>query len=224
MVFQPGNSGYWLGKKRPSMVGNKYAKGHTPWNKGLPPLHPFPLGNKLGLMNLGRPNPKLKGRKFSEEHKRKISLALKGKPKSSEHIKNKTKTPVILKCSICGKEFSVPPCHGVGRKKYCSYRCRNLSKTAEKCAWWKGGISFEPYPVGWNSNFKKQIRERDKNKCRICGKTDIENGRKLDVHHKDYNKKNISIENLISLCRNCHVKTNSNRNFWIEKFNEKNTI
>lgn len=27
---------YWLGKKRPDMVGHKWNVGHTPWNKGVP--------------------------------------------------------------------------------------------------------------------------------------------------------------------------------------------
>ena len=38
--------------------------------------------------------------------------------------------------------------------------------------------------------------------------------RKLDVHHIDYNKQNCKENNLISLCQNCHITTNGNRDFW----------
>lgn len=83
---------------------------------------------------------------------------------------------------------------------------------------WKGGISFVPYPLGWNHTFKEQIRYRDGYKCQICGMPEIENGRKLSVHHKDYNKDNINEKNLISLCIKCHIKTNYKREYWLEYF------
>lgn len=42
--------------------------------------------------------------------------------------------------------------------------------------------------------------------------------KKHDVHHIDYNKFNCNPENLITLCKSCHVKTNHNRNYWINYF------
>jgi 5-methylcytosine-specific restriction endonuclease McrA len=36
----------------------------------------------------------------------------------------------------------------------------------------------------------------------------------IHIHHIDYDKKNIKIENLISLCQSCHMKTNYNRKYW----------
>ncbi|NQU99405.1 MAG: HNH endonuclease [Parcubacteria group bacterium] len=42
----------------------------------------------------------------------------------------------------------------------------------------------------------------------------LENKEKLSIHHIDYNKQNNNPNNLISLCRKCHVKTNFNRNYW----------
>ena len=83
---------------------------------------------------------------------------------------------------------------------------------------WQGGKSFEPYPLGWTKTFKEQIRYRDGYRCQLCGTPEIENGRKLDVHHKDYNKNNLDPENLLSLCKRCHPKTNANRNFWLKFF------
>ncbi len=83
---------------------------------------------------------------------------------------------------------------------------------------WQGGKSFEPYPLGWNNTFKEQIRYRDGYKCQICGVPEVETGRRLDVHHIDYDKKNINPENLTSLCKSCHMTTNFNRNYWKELF------
>ncbi len=93
-----------------------------------------------------------------------------------------------------------------------------LSHEGEKSHFWKGGISFEPYPLGWNKTFKEQIRYRDGYRCQLCGVPEIECIKKLHVHHKDYVKKNIEPSNLISLCNSCHVKTNCNREYWIRYF------
>ena len=78
--------------------------------------------------------------------------------------------------------------------------------------------SFKSYPLGWNKTFKEQIRYRDEYKCQICGKPEIENGRKLPVHHIDYDKLNIKENNLISLCNICHLKTGGNRDYYINLF------
>jgi len=87
--------------------------------------------------------------------------------------------------------------------------------SGEKCYFWKGGISFEPYSIDWTKTLKKSIRERDKYTCRLCGKEqeDII----FAVHHIDYNKKNCNPNNLITLCRSCHSKTNINREYWAKE-------
>ena len=38
-------------------------------------------------------------------------------------------------------------------------------------------------------------------------------------NHIDYDKKNCNSDNLITLCRSCHRKTNFNRENWIKYFN-----
>lgn len=83
---------------------------------------------------------------------------------------------------------------------------------------WQGGVSFKPYPLGWNTLYKEQIRYRDGYKCQICGKPEVENGRRLDIHHTDYTKENLEPNNLVSLCHSCHPKTNFNRTYWINYF------
>lgn len=39
-------------------------------------------------------------------------------------------------------------------------------------------------------------------------------------NHIDYDKKNCNSDNLITLCRVCHIKTNFNRSYWINYFKE----
>lgn len=85
----------------------------------------------------------------------------------------------------------------------------------EKSRFWKGGISFEPYSLDWTRALKKIIRERDKHTCQICF------NKGSQVHHIDYNKKNCNPENLITLCKSCHPKTNLNREKWIKFFESK---
>ncbi len=87
---------------------------------------------------------------------------------------------------------------------------------------WKNGIGKLPYPFEFTKQLKESIRERDNHICQLCGKTEQENGRKLDVHHIDYNKENLDENNLISLCRNCHSKTHNNRENWILVLSEIN--
>lgn len=115
------------------------------------------------------------------------------------------------KCEVCGKQLN----HYYARK--CS-GCYVDTLKGNTHPSWRGGKSFEPYPIGWTKTFKEQIRYRDGYKCQLCGMPEVENGRKLDVHHIDYDKKNLDQYNLISLCRKCHSRTNTNREYWNAHF------
>lgn len=86
---------------------------------------------------------------------------------------------------------------------------------------WQGGKSFEEYGKEFDSSLKEQIRFRDHYECQNCGCSQLENGKQLDAHHKDYNKKNNILTNLIALCKSCHTKTNFNRNYWKDFYNKK---
>ena len=77
---------------------------------------------------------------------------------------------------------------------------------------WKGGISYEPYcPIWKDKTYKKDIRERDGNKCLnpYCSK----NNSRLTIHHIDYNKKNCSPSNLITVCSSCNSRANTDRDW-----------
>ena len=94
------------------------------------------------------------------------------------------------------------------------------SKKGEKNSMWRGGISFEPYCHKFTEEIKEEVRDKFKRICLLCGKTEKENKIKLGVHHYDYNKRQGCDEyqwKLVPLCRSCHSKTNSNREYWSEK-------
>ena len=87
---------------------------------------------------------------------------------------------------------------------------------------WREGISNQGYPNEWTDDLKESIRKRDDYICQMCGihQDELEDlrNKKLDCHHIDYDKDNLNPNNLISLCRNCHMKTNQNRKYWINYF------
>ncbi len=89
-------------------------------------------------------------------------------------------------------------------------------RRGENCPNWQGGISKEPYCPIWTKWFKEEIKERDNFQCQNpdCSKQNLT----LSVHHIDYDKKNCSAGNLITLCRSCNSKANHDREYWKEFF------
>ena len=91
----------------------------------------------------------------------------------------------------------------------------------EKNPNWQEGISFEPYCIKFNAEFKERVRDFFGRCCYVCGKNEIENGRKLDVHHVNYNKMvccNDVKPLFVPLCQSCHSKTLKDRKYWEEFF------
>ena len=161
-------------------------------------------------------------KKLSEKHKKRISEsckkvvhtkkwnlrvsnATKGKPKHSEESKLKIglASRGHIPWNKCKKTGIVPK---TAWKKGQNAMENNYS--------WKGGKSFEPYSVDWTKTLKRSIRERDRYVCQLCGKEPS-----TSVHHIDYNKNNCNPNNLITLCKPCHQKTNFKRSKWIKHFN-----
>lgn len=83
---------------------------------------------------------------------------------------------------------------------------------------WMGGLSFEPYGFEFNEKLKNEIRVRDNFTCQECSINQDKLKRRLTIHHIDYNKKNNKKTNLISLCHQCHLKTNQDRKHWTKHF------
>lgn len=134
-----------------------------------------------------------KGKHHSEEHKEKLSNILK---KNWECGKFNGRT---------GQEVS-----NETRKKL------SAANSLEKNGSWMGGKSFEEYGVEFNLQLKRLIKNRDSSTCQLCGSC---NGT-IDIHHIDYNKRNNDDNNLISLCKLCHMKTNFDREYWEELFKQ----
>lgn len=94
----------------------------------------------------------------------------------------------------------------------------------EKSSNWQGGISFLPYPTDWKEDLRDSIRKRENYMCFLCG---IHQDKltswhkKLDVHHTEYDKNDLSPDKLVALCHSCHMKTNGNRKYWIKYFAEE---
>ena len=85
----------------------------------------------------------------------------------------------------------------------------------------KNWASLEPYGIGFNGEIKEEIRVRDGYTCQGCPCTQEQLGYKLCIHHIDYDKLNNSKDNLISLCKSCHAKTNFGRKDWEMYFKKK---
>jgi len=90
--------------------------------------------------------------------------------------------------------------------------------SGEKSSNWCGGISKLPYAPNWTKLLKEKIRQRDNYTCRLCSikQEELQNRfhRLLSIHHIDYDKMNCDSDNLISLCTDCHAKTNYGRKKW----------
>lgn len=174
-----------------------------------------------------------KGKIVSEKTRLKQSLKKKGIKLSEERInKLKNKTPwnknkgnVLLICKVCNSEKIVKPYRN---SKFCSKNCKNKYSNLMRgeTHWnYKGKESRnEQTKRNWAiyKEFKKLVHIRDNNKCFICKKSG-----KNDVHHieawTNNFEKRFSIENGITVCKNCHLeihKTCGFKNYSSEKFKE----
>lgn len=147
------------------------------------------------------------------------------------------KMNIKYKCDYCGQYFLLKYLRPNRDKHFCSVDCNRLWRSkhysgehnpmygirlqGELSPNWQGGLSFEPYGIEFNNELKSKIRARDNNQCQLprCGI--YENGKRHSVHHIDYCKQNNEPENLITLCKSCHVKTNYNRKYWQSYFTNK---
>jgi len=192
--------------------GNCAKRNNGKGNKGK--KHSIEINKKKGLS--GELNP-FYGKNHSDEFKKKLSKDRRGKTFSPEVNKKKGRPgelngffgkthTVESKCIISEKSLinSAGEKNGMYGKGY--------KLIGDKNGGWYGGISENPYGPEFNRTLKNKIRKRDNFKCAICK----EDG--YDVHHIDYDKENNLEENLITLCHKDHMKTNINRESWMEFF------
>jgi HNH endonuclease len=88
---------------------------------------------------------------------------------------------------------------------------------------WRGGKALS-YGPGWKA-IKEHVRARDR-VCHGCGKTAELNGRALDVHHLipfRFSGDN-SFDNLVALCRSCHMRADDHGRAGSATFLEPTTV
>ena len=130
--------------------------------------------------------------------------------------------PALLSvtCLNCGATFkrTAAAIKRVNRT-YCSLACMAKGQSRENSPAWRGGHDSNRGPY-WRA-IAAEARERDGNRCRMCGKTEAENGQRLSVDHiipwrafTDSTEAN-DLANLASLCRSCHGKKARAENNWL---------
>jgi len=119
-------------------------------------------------------------------------------------------------CKICGEPLTK-------RRQVivCSSECSGKWRSGENNYNWRGGVSFKPYGKDFSESLKERIRERDNHECQYCGTLESELYQRLSCHHINYQKADNREENLISLCQECHNKTNYRRWYWEAYFKLK---
>jgi hypothetical protein len=208
------------------------------------------IGKKASVEQRLKMSIAQKGRKHTPETIKKLKVGAKGRrpPKlTSEQIENlrnrmngdnnpSKRHEIREKISESKKGhmnamFGTHPTEETRKKLSLSHKgkplsqehCINLSRaiTGEKSHQWRGGISFEPYCPKFNGEFKERVRLFFGRVCVVCGTP--ENGKKHCVHHVNFNKSvccDNTIPLFVPLCRSCHSKTNSNRDYWIQHFTQ----
>jgi len=195
----------------------------------------------------------MKGKHHTEESKKKMSKALKGKiswmkgkhhkketkekisRKSKEMWQNKDSREKLLKCPQRkkGRQFSEKHCQKISDSLKGHQPKNSFGWKGEDHPNWQGGISFELYGTKFNEKLREQIRKRDNYHCQECFRHQDELFKntkagikpyRLFVHHIDYDKQNNDQSNLVSLCMNCHMQTNFNRENWTEYYQNKRKI
>lgn len=139
--FRKSMLGHVCSEETRKKIGAKNAiskKGCIPWNKGLKDYGRDRIVSKETCEKI---SVALKGRKLTNEHRKKLSLSHKGKPSNKKGKSLSDKTRIRISLSLGGSGD-------------------------------------------------------------------------LTVHHIDYDKYNCNEQNLITLCRSCHPKTNFNRDYW----------
>ncbi len=209
------------------------------------------IGNELGCTNSSVSNYLIKYEIRRRTFKEASSGELNGmfgthrKGKDNPNYKDGRYARSNCYCTVCEKKVT-----RVGKCQRCSWNARHkvkycitcnasislVARQCKKCQLenmpsgknhpnWLGGISRLPYSFEFNYRLKSIIRKRDNYTCQNCSKTEKEEllvlGRKLSVHHIDYDKQNCKEENLTTLCNSCNLKVNSNRSKWTKHFKKK---
>lgn len=114
------------------------------------------------------------------------------------HIKSQFNGQLV-KCFICGRETYRSKSHlnkSSSGKYFCTKSCQTL---------WRNQLYVGEKSINWKNGERayRQILKRSGRKA-VCALCKISDERVLIAHHKDNNRENNRLENLIWLCFNCH--------------------
>jgi len=178
----------------------------------------------------------------SEETKRKIGIANKGKlkgrkrdPASVAAGAEKLKKGSFFDCLSCSAKFWRRPSEiKKGQNKYCSRKCYQdqqvgkpkseafkaycRTRTGDKSAFWKGGVTTENHRIRSSKEYadwREAVFLRDGHTCKNCSaKSQKGVTVYLHAHHikgfAKYPDKRFDINNGVTLCKKCHYKEHTN--------------
>lgn len=137
----------------------------------------------------------------------------------------RTRTGQNRLCAVCNESFYVPGWNKT--RKYCSRTClmkgyQGVSRSpgtqfAKGQRPWNKGIVYTQLLWDKHPNFKggstryAQMIQRIgiKPECERCG-LEGEFGRKIQVHHRDHDRSNNTLDNLEVICSKCHAHEHKN--------------
>jgi hypothetical protein len=114
-----------------------------------------------------------------------------------------------FKCHMCLKEIyrtSSGQQRSKSGKFFCNKSCQTLWRNSEVHI----GANHPNWTTGQSSYRDRLRRSSEEQVCKRCNTDDI---RILSVHHKDRNRDNNKLSNLIFMCHNCH--------YLVHKFSEE---
>lgn len=184
----------------------QYAHGHNPnpefdrtgkpsWNKGKP----YPIASKTH-----------KGKKLTPEMlaKRKATRLANngGVYQVTRGWKHTDETRNRMRIAVNNRDLSGPANPFFGKTHTDETRARlSENHSGPNSSQWKGGTGTLPYGPEFTRKYKRILRQRDNYTCQRCGKTQKEEGRTLQIHHKDHDMNNNSPDNLVTVCASCNV-------------------
>lgn len=162
-------------------------------------------------------------RNFTDQHKKKISEAL--------------KRGSVFNCIQCGKEFWRKPYEiKKGNNRFCSKSCYFVwqkgktkkvkfpsDKSGENNPNWKGGIVPVNLKIRASAEFKEwrtSVFKRDDYTCQDCGKRSKKGMTVvLHAHHikpfAKFPKLRLEVDNGETLCKDCHYKKPKGIEVWL---------
>lgn len=148
-----------------------------------------------------------KGYKQTEEHKKNLSLSQKGKTNIGKHNSPETE---FKKGQHTSPKTEFKKGHIPIYKKH-----PELASKGENHYNWQGGITPENRRIRRSIQFRlwrQAVFARDNWICQKCNKK----GGKLHAHHiksfAEYPELRFAIDNGLTLCKNCHEKTDNYKN------------